>query len=162
MHPVGNYQEAQPSDIQGVIKLAKYASWPDEKQNGKTIIMIAPQSDESFQLALDNSANSKILGSEVEIRRLSNIDEAISQSDIIFMESGSDVDVGKVIEMSAGRQILTVTNDMEIFEKGCMFYVKQDQATGEITYFYNKEAVLNSTLGISTHILAPEHKYHKQ
>ena len=63
MHPVGNYQEAQPSDIQGVIKLAKYASWPDEKQNGKTIIMIAQQSDESFQLALAKSANSKILGS---------------------------------------------------------------------------------------------------
>ncbi len=161
-YPVGNYQEAQPSDIQGVIKLAKYASWPAEKQNGKTIIMIAPQSDESYQLALDKGANSKILDSDVEIRRISNIDDDISQADVIFIESGTSIDASKIIEKVAGRQILTITNDLEILGKGCMFYVKQDHETGQTTYFFNKEAVLNSPLGISTYILAPDHKYQKQ
>jgi ABC-type sugar transport system substrate-binding protein len=161
---VVGYQEvqAQPSDIQGVIKLAKYASWPADKQNSKTIIMIAPQSDESYQLALDNGANSKILDSDVEIRRISSIEEAISQADVIFIESGTSTDAGKIIEMASGRQILTITNDMEILEKGCMFYVKQDHDTGQTIYFYNKDAVLSSPLGMSTHVLAPDHKYQKQ
>ena len=163
LYPEDGYQEAQAlqSDIQGVIKLAKYASWLAEKQNGKTVIMIAPQSDESFQLALDNGANSKILGSNVEIRRISNIDDEITLADVIFIESGTGIDVGKIIEKATGRQILTITNDTEILEKGCMFYVKQDHNTGQTTYFYNKEAILASPLGISTHILTPTHRYQK-
>ena len=138
--------QAQQSDIQGVIKLAKYASWPADRKD-KTIIMIAPQSDETFQQALDNAANSRILDKEVEIRRISSIDEALCQADIIFM---------------SGRQILTITNDVDILEQGCMFYVKQDHDTGQTIYFYNKDAVLTSPLGISSHILAPDHKYQKK
>ncbi|MBR2201343.1 MAG: YfiR family protein [Bacteroidales bacterium] len=164
LYPVDGNQEvqAQQSDIQGVIKLAKYASWPADKQNGKTTIMIAPQSDETFQLALDNGANSKILDSDVEIKRISNIEEAISQADVIFIESGTSVDADKIIEMAAGRHILTITNDMDILDKGCMFYVKHDGGTEEFSYLYNKDAVLASSLDISAHILAPDHKYRKQ
>jgi len=153
--------QAQQSDIQGVIKLAKYASWPADRKD-KTIIMIAPQSDETFQQALDNAANSRILDKEVEIRRISSIDEALCQADIIFIESGSNSDAGKIIEMVSGRQILTITNDVDILEQGCMFYVKQDHDTGQTIYFYNKDAVLTSPLGISSHILAPDHKYQKK
>ena len=163
LYPADGYWEAQElqSDIQGVIKLAKYASWPAGRQDKKTVIMIAPQSDETYQQALDNAANSRILDKEVEIRRISSIDEALCQADIIFIESGSGSDAGKIIEMVSGRQILTITNDVEILEQGCMFYVKQDHDTGQTTYLYNKDAVLTSPLGISSHILAPDHKYQK-
>ena len=164
MYPVDGQQGAQvqQTDIQGVIKLAKYASWPADKQNGKIIIMVAPQSDESYQLALSVGSNGKVLDSDVEIRRISDINDAVAQADIIFIESGTNADVGKIIEMATGRQILTITNDMEILEKGCMFYVKHDHDTEELTYFYNKDAVLTSPLEISTLILAPDHKYQKQ
>ena len=164
LFPIDGYMDAQvqQSDIEGVIKIAKYASWPEDKQGSKTIIMIAPQSDESYQLAIDNSANSKILGGDVEIRRISVIDDAILQADVIFIESGSGADAAKIIEAVAGKHVLTITNDVEILEKGCMFYVKHDHDTGQTTYLYNKDAVLTSPLGISAHILAPDHKYQKQ
>lgn len=162
--PIDGYMETQvqQSDIQGVIKLAKYASWPAGRQNGKTVIMIAPQSDESYQLALDNGAGSTILDSEVEIRRINAIDDALLQADVIFIESGTGADADKILQAVSGKQILTITNDVEILEKGCMFYVKQNHDTGQTTYYYNKEAVLMSPLGISSHILAPDHKYQKQ
>ena len=164
LHTGGTFgmAQAQESDIQGVIKLAKYATWPAEKQDKKAVIMIAPQSDETYQFALESAANSKILDSDVEIRRISNIDDAILEADIIFLESGNSADVSKIIQMVAGRHILTITNDFDILEQGCMFYVKLDHELGQTTYLFNKEAVLTSPLGISSHILAPDHKYHKQ
>lgn len=153
--------QVQQTDIQGVIKLAKYASWPVENRNRKTVIMIAPLSDETFQLALDYSADSKILDKDVEIRRIENIDD-ILKADIIFIESGSSIDADKVLQMVSGRQILTITNDMGILDKGFMFYVRQDYDTGQTIYMFNKEAVQTSPLGIDSLILLPDHKYQRK
>lgn len=154
--------QVQQTDIQGVIKLAKYASWPAENQNRKTVIMIAPLSDETFQLALDNAADSKISDNDVEIRRIEKIDDDILKADIIFVESGSGVDAEKVLQIVSGRQILTITNDMDILDKGFMFYVRQDYDTGQTIYLFNKEAVQTSPLGINSLILLPDHKYQRK
>ncbi len=153
----------QVSDMQGVIKLAKYVSWPNEDQMTNTTIMIAPQSDETFKSAETIAASSKILTHGINIKRITDgNDDAVFQANIIFIEEGANIDIDQIIQKVADKQILTITNDINTLEKGCMFYVKQDPDSGQITYYYNKDAILALSLRISSHILMPDHKYIKQ
>ena len=159
-------QSDQQSDMKGVIKLAKYVSWPDEYQMTKTTIMIAPKSDETYKTAEQLASDNKILNTEIDLKRISGgdsyDDETLDDTKIIFIEAGSDIDIEKIIHKVSKKQILTITNDIGLLEKGCMFYVKQDPASGQIQYLYNKNAIISSTLSISTLILTPEHNYEKQ
>ncbi|MBR4324181.1 MAG: YfiR family protein [Bacteroidales bacterium] len=154
--------EAQLEDIQGVFKLAKYVSWPNEDQMTTTTIMILPQSDESYKTAESLASGSRILNSVISLKRIETCDDDIDNANIIFIESGTGIDIDKVLQKTANKQILTITNDLEILEKGCMFYVKHEQGTEQILYFYNKDAILASPLSISSHILTPDHKYEKK
>jgi len=153
----------QEGDIQGVIKLAKYVSWPGEDNMTNATIIIAPQSDETFKSAESLAASSKILSHGINLIRITDCnDDALYNANIIFIESGANIDIETLIPKVADKQILTITNDIGILEKGCMFYVKYDNDTGHLSYFYNKEAILASPLSISSHILMPDHKYEKQ
>ncbi len=154
--------DTQPTDMEGVIKLAKYVTWPNDPQMSKATIMIAPKSDETYMSALKLAQNRKILDAVIELKKIELTDEALNETDIIFIESGSSIDIDKIIKDVAERQILTITNDVSIFEKGCMFYVKQDQETGRTDYLYNKDVLLTSRLRINSSILMPAHKYEKQ
>ncbi|MBQ1697554.1 MAG: YfiR family protein [Bacteroidales bacterium] len=153
--------EAQLDDINGVIKLAKYVSWPNEEQMTTTTILIVPQSEESYKSAERLAMSHKILNSVIELRRVEGDDDNLDAVNIIYIESGADMDVDNIIQKASSRQILTITNDIQILEKGCMFYVKQDSGTERIQYLYNKEAIIASPLSISSHILTPDHKYEK-
>jgi hypothetical protein len=157
------FQPQQEGDMQGVIKLAKYVSWPEEDNMMTTTIIIAPQSDETFKTAENLAATSKILSHGISVVRITDCnDDALYNANIIFIESGANIDIEKLIPKVADKQILTITNDIKMLEKGCMFYVKYDHDTGHTSYYYNKEAILASPLSISSHILMPDHKYEKQ
>lgn len=154
----------QHTDIQGVIKIAKYATWPNENNMITITITIAPKSDESFNAAENSAADSKIRGLSIHLKYASETytDETTEQTNIIFIEKGTNIDIDKTIKKVRDQQILTATNDFEILEKGCMFYIKTNPETGQLTYYYNKEAILASKLNISARILTPDHRYEKQ
>ncbi len=163
MNPNMQQSDMQVSDMQGVIKIAKYVSWPGADQMTNTMILIAPQSDETFKSAETLAASSKILSHGIQLKRITDCnDDDFFQANIIFIEAGANIDIDQIIQKVANKQILTITNDINTLEKGCMFYVKQDPDSGKTTYYYNKEAILASSLSISSHILMPDHKYIKQ
>ena len=157
--------DIQKSDMQGLIKLAKYVTWPMEESMTKTTIMIAPQSDATFKAAENLAASNKILDFDIELKRITDSDiddDDIFNANIIFIESGAKIDIDRLLQKVADKHILTITNDISILEKGCMFYVRQNFDTDETTYYYYRDAIMTSPLRVSALLLRPDHNHEKQ
>ncbi len=140
------------NDMEGVLKLANYASWPDGVKTMR--IMMAPQSQESYKTANTFLNNCNFNDMPIELQPY---DPASSFDDIsiIYIESQSGIDMEALAKKLANRKILTITNDAETLRLGCMFYIKY---TAEmLDYQYNKQAVINSGLLMHASVMAPSH-----
>lgn len=144
-------------DIEGVLKLAKYASWPPEATQIR--IVMVPQSAESFSSAQAYLKNQYLDDKQVILEKYTP-ECSLTGATIIFIEKQAGVDVEKITSQIAGLGILTITNDIINLDNGCMFYIecKDDM----LDYKYNKQAVINSGLMIKGSVLAPYHCYNQQ
>jgi len=139
-------------DMEGVLKLANYASWPPDAKVMR--IMMAANSEESFKTAgtFLNNCNFNDLPIELIPFDAESDFDGIS---IIYIEANSNVDMEALSKKMASRKILTITNDIQNLTLGCMFYISYSAEM--LDYKYNKQAVINSGLMMQASVMSPYH-----
>ncbi len=141
-------------DLEGVLKIAKYATWPAEAQQMR--IMMAAQNSESFSQAQQFLKKQNLDDRPIALVPYSQ-DCDLSEIMIIYIEKQSGIDVEQLTDRLTGLKILTITNDISNLDKGCMFYIEPKDDM--LDYKFNKQAVINSGLMIKGSVLAPYHCY---
>ncbi len=139
-------------DMEGVLKLANYASWPPDANVMR--IMMAPQSDESFKTASTFLNNCNFNDLPIELVRFDS-ESSFDGISVIYIESNSGVDMESLSKKMMSRKILTITNDMGNLMLGCMFYIHNTDEM--LDYKYNKQAVINSGLMMQASVMSPYH-----
>lgn len=141
-------------DIEGMLKLANYASWQNDQPEIR--IVMAPGSEESYKEVSSLLKNKRLNDKNIILERYSsNMD--LDGCHILFIEDGAGIDVEQITSGINNLKILTISNNYDNLDLGCMFYIKCTDGTFD--YKYNKNAVINSGLVIKSSALSPAHCY---
>ncbi|MBQ5540559.1 MAG: DUF4154 domain-containing protein, partial [Bacteroidales bacterium] len=85
-------------------------------------------------------------------------DTEITANSIVFITKHPGVDIGNLLEKTSGKHVMTITTDMSLLEKGCMFYINALEGE-ELEYLFNKRAVMESELIMNSLLFDPAHKW---
>jgi hypothetical protein len=150
-----NVRQQDYNDIDGLIKLAKYASWPDENVPDATVMVAAGEN--VYEYASSTIENTYIRNMKLKVEPF-DINSDMKNVKIIFISSDSNIDIKTLKEKMQNMKILTITNDINKIE-GCMFYIDYNGET--LDYLYNKETILESGLDVSSYLLSSLHSWKK-
>lgn len=150
-----NIKQQDYNDLDGLIKLAKYSSWPDENVPEATVMVAS--SENTYEYATKIIENTYIRNMKLKVEPF-DINSDMKNVKIIYISSDSDIDLKTLKEKMINMKILTITNDINKIE-GCMFYIDYDGET--LDYLYNKETILESGLNVSSYLLSSLHSWKK-
>ena len=156
------FSQQQPTSNKGknletVLKFAGCINYPEDSQPGDLIIFIADDDEERF-----NSAAAYLENRDFKNRKIQTIllkeDTEITGQSIVFITKHPGVDIGNLLEKTSGKHVMTITTDMSLLEKGCMFYINANEGE-ELEYLFNKRAVMESELIMNSLLFDPAHKW---
>ena len=162
MWSFSGFSQQQPTSNKGknletVLKFAGCINYPEDSQPGDLIIFIADDDEERF-----NSAAAYLENRDFKNRKIQTIllkeDTEITGQSIVFITKHPGVDIGNLLQKTSGKNIMTITTDMSLLEKGCMFYINANEGE-ELEYLFNKRAVMESELIINSLLFDPAHKW---
>lgn len=162
MWSFSGFSQQQPTSNKGknletVLKFAGCINYPENSQPGDLIIFIADDDEERF-----NSAAAYLENRDFKNRKIQTIllkeDTEITGQSIVFITKHPGVDIGNLLKKTSGKNIMTITTDMSLLEKGCMFYINANEGE-ELEYLFNKRAVMESELIINSLLFDPAHKW---
>jgi hypothetical protein len=162
MWSFSGFSQQQPTSNKGknletVLKFAGCINYPEDSQPGDLIIFIADDDEERF-----NSAAAYLENRDFKNRKIQTIllkeDTEITGQSIVFITKHPGVDIGNLLEKTSGKHVMTITTDMSLLEKGCMFYINALEGE-ELEYLFNKRAVMESELIKNSLLFDPAHKW---
>jgi len=113
-----------------LLNFAKFTAWPLPAENTPGPFTLCVLGTDPFGQSLDGLAEKQINGNNIEIRRTAS-SAAIGQCRLVFVSKSEQADLQKVLRLTAGHPIVTVS-DMEGFA-----------AAGGTIEFKNKEGRLS-------------------
>ncbi|MCQ2974299.1 MAG: YfiR family protein [Bacteroidales bacterium] len=149
----------QNFDYQSIIKFSHYVYWPEENENNNFVIYIATNSEQKFNDISSLLINQNFNGKNIIVNQYTDQSD-ISNAQVIFIEKNSSVDLNTFKEKIDKKKILTLSNDENLLNYGCMFYVNQKE--DYIDYLFKKQTILDSGLLIRTSLLSNNHIYNNE
>jgi hypothetical protein len=144
-------------NFETVLKFAACVNWPEETEKGDLTIYIADSDDERFRSAVTYLMNCGFKNQKIQPVRLDDKTE-IPSCGVVFINQDAKIDFNKLTEKISGKGIMTITTDKALLEAGCMFYINAVE-NEELEYLFNKRAVIESQLSITSLLFDPDHKW---
>ena len=148
---------AQTFDYQTIMKFAQYVYWPENQQNDTFYIYIAAKDPAPLDI-IEQSINSQATfhNRPIAVKHY-NDNTDISLANIFFIDNSAEISNNILEEKLKKKQILTLSNNKNLLNYGCMFFIEQKETY--IDYLFKKQAIIDSGLTIRTSLLHITHQY---
>ena len=155
----GVYQQSNKyKNLDVMLKLAEYVSWPEDEEHSQITVMIAVKDSDCFEKASQYLERQFFNNRTIKTVFLDGDTEISEDADIIFVDTESGIDFGKLYCKIRDKHIMTVTDGKQHMEEGCMFYVSAGM-DNNFDYLYNSRSVVASGIKIKSLLLTPKHDY---
>ena len=148
---------AEPGELEYKVKaafllnFAKFVTWP-ETANPPATFPLCVVGEDPFGVALNGVEEKQIGGENVSLHRRLAIGDGLAQCRMLFIGSSERTNVKRILQVVAGKPVVTV-GDIEGFaQAGGMFEFK-DQG-GRLTFVINNTKAKESGLRISASLLS--------
>lgn len=149
--------ESKGKNLETVLKFAGCVNWAEDSPAENLMIFIADDDEERFNSAAAYLENRGFKNRKIQTILLKE-DTEITANSIVFITKHPGVDIGNLLEKTSGKHVMTISTDMSLLEKGCMFYINALEGE-ELEYLFNKRAVMESELIINSLLFDPAHKW---
>lgn len=134
-----------------LLNFAKFVTWP-ETANAPTSFSLCVVGEDPFGAALNGVEEKQIGGQNVRLRRGLAIGDGLAQCRLLFVGSSERANVQRILQVVAGKPVVTV-GDIEGFARaGGMFEFKD--LGGRLSFVINNAKAKESGLRISASLLS--------
>lgn len=134
-----------------LLNFAKFVTWP-ETANPPATFPFCVVGEDPFGAALNGVEGKQIGGQPISLRRGLAIGEGLAQCRMLFVGSSERVNVKRILQLVAGKPVVTVGDIEGFVQAGGMFEFK-DQG-GRLSFVINNAKAKESGLRISASLLS--------
>jgi uncharacterized protein DUF4154 len=131
----------------------KFTEWPAEAAGKKEApLVIGVVGKDPFGAVLDKVIEGETLQNQTIVaRRFPRMDEAASNSEVLFIGSSEESNLAAILRLLDGRPVLTVSEIDNFAQRGGMIQLKKEN--NKIVFEINVEAAKRSRLAMNAQLL---------